>query len=425
MEMRLLLKNGHLVDPIGKKDGLYDILIEDDKVVKVQTRISDRVDKLIDASDCLVMPGLIDMHTHVREPGYTEKETFVTAGRAAVKGGFTTICAAPDTKPVIDTSFLVGDIRRQAENESLANVLPVGALSTGLKGKQGADLEGMAREGAVAFSDETHSLVDMYLLRQLFLRCARLGLPVFSWNEDRRLSGKGVMNAGKFSKSMGLAGIPGSAEETVQARYMLLAEECGCQLHLQHMSTRKSVLMLWLAKKQFEAVTGEVCPHHLFLTEECLMEKGAAGKVYPPLRTEEDRLALIDGLRDGIIDVIATDHSPHEAGKWTLEEAPSGFSGLETALPLVYTGLVKQGLLSASQMVEKMSSNPARILKINRGSLNPGDIADITVFDPRPEYDISTEGFASLGKNTPFEGYHVSGRVTTTLVSGRVVYRNN
>ena len=420
--MKLLLKNGHVLDPASRKGGRFDVLISEERIEKVQTRITDRVDKLIDLTGCYVMPGLIDMHSHLREPGNPEKETFVTAGRAAVKGGYTSICAMPNTNPTCDSVFMVSDVVRQAANESLVNVLPVGAVTMGQKGRQLVDMEAMVGEGAVAFSSEGNTVTDSRVMRRVMERAVKTGVPILCYCQDKNLTAKGSMNAGAKARSLGLAGISRSAEEVYLARDILLAGETGCQIHLEQLSTKNGVMMLWLAKEQGMSISAEVCPHHFVLTEDAVQKDPPVGKVYPPLRTEEDRSALVEALRSGLIEVIASGHAPHEEGEWTFDSAPFGFSCLETTLPVTYTELVRSGILTPMQMVEKMSYNPAKILHINRGTLEPGSIADITVFDPRPEYEIDKEAFASLGRNTPFQGRKVFGRVRATIVNGRVVF---
>ena len=420
--MKLLLKNGHVLDPASRKGGRFDVLIEDERIAKVQTRIEERVDKLVDLTGCYVMPGLIDMHANLREPGNPEKETYITAGRAAVKGGFTSICAMPNTTPACDSVFTVSDVIRQGANESLVNVLPVGTLTMAQKGRQLVDMEAMVGEGCVAFSSAGNTVTDSRIMRRVMENAAKVGTPILTFSQDKLLMGKGVMNAGERAKELHLIGITRSTEEVYMARDILLARDTGCQIHLGQISTKGGVTMLWLAKQQQLPVSGEVCPHHFTLTENDVTTDPPVGKVYPPLRTEEDRQAILDALHTDIIDVIASGHAPHEEGEWTFEHAPFGFSCLETALPITYTELVRTGVLTPMQMVEKMSYNPAKILHINRGTLQEGSIADITIFDPRPEYEIDAETFASLGRNTPFQGRKVMGKVRATIVNGRVVF---
>ena len=422
--MDVLIINGYVLDPANDRSGYMNVLIRDDSILEVGENVKGNPDKVIDADGCYVMPGLIDMHVHLREPGYTHKETIRTGARAAAKGGFTTICAMPNTKPVTDNPYTVSDIIRQADKEALIHVLVVGAMTREQQGERVADMEGMFDEGIIAVSEDGSSVKNAAVCLEAMKEAARLGLPVLDHCEDEDLAGDGVFNEGTASKKFGVKGIPNCAEDTVAARDIVLAKAAGCDLHLCHVSTKESTLLVYLAKAAGSHVTCEVTPHHFTLCDEDIDSADTNFKMNPPLRSREDREALREGLREGTIDVIATDHAPHtyEEKDCAPEDAPFGIVGLETALPLTWTELVVGGYLTPEQMVEKMSVSPAKILGIKRGSLSEGAKADITVFDPRPEYTIDKNSFVSMGRNTPFHGRRVMGRVKATIVNGRPVY---
>lgn len=422
--MRLLIKNGHVLDPATGKDGNFDILIEDGKIRRVAPDILVKSDQVLDANGCYVMPGLIDLHVHLREPGFEHKETIWSGARAAARGGFTTICAMPNTKPVTDNPYIVSDIVRQSEREACVNVLPIGAITVGQKGEQVTDIEGMVKEGICGISEDGKSVMNAELYRQAMARAAKAGVPVMAHCEDKNLVGKGVLNAGARAMTLGVEGISNAVEDVIVARDILLAKETGVKLHLCHCSTKDSVLMVYMAKQEGLPVTAEVCPHHFTLCDMDIQSADTNYKMNPPLRSQEDVDALKEGLRSGIMDVIATDHAPHseEEKARSLQDAPFGIVGLETAMALTWTELVAPGYLTPMQMVEKMSYNPAQILGIKKGTLKEGSIADVTVFDPSATYLIDKEKFASKGKNTPFHGREVQGRVKATIVNGKVVY---
>lgn len=423
--MKILIKNGYVIDPFTKREGTYDVFIEDDRIKRVEEKVTEAADQVIDAEGCYVMPGFIDLHVHFRDPGLEYKETLESGGNAAVRGGVTTVCAMPNTKPVIDSAEKVRSVHERQKTESLTNVIQLGAVTVGQMGEELADIEGMAKAGCHAISEDGKSVMNASLYRKGMRLAKQCGIAVFAHCEDITMVEKGVMNAGENAKRLGLRGITNSVEDVIVARDILLAKETGVRLHLCHCSTADSVKMVRLAKEAGLPVTAEVCPHHFILSADDITEDNGRFKMNPPLRAKEDVEALRQGLKDGIIEVIATDHAPHavEEKDRSMAEAAFGIVGLETSAALTYTSLVKTGLISMMDMAEKMSCNPARILGLaDKGSVSEGKVADIVIFDPKKEYKIDKETFASKGKNTPFDGYEVTGKVTCTLVSGKVVY---
>ncbi len=425
--MLTLIKNGYVLDPANQIDGNYDILIKEDRVLKVERDIDVSADKIIDATDMYVMPGFIDLHVHLREPGFEYKETIKTGSRAAASGGFTTVCPMPNTNPVIDNKEIVEKFNKKVDEVSLVNVLPVGSVTIGQKGEDLADIKGMVEAGIVAISEDGKSVMNTATYREGMLAAKEAGILVFAHCEDKDLVADGVINEGDKAKELGLPGISNAVEDIIAARDVFLAKDTGAKLHLCHCSTRDSVIITKQAKADGLPVTAEVCPHHFILTDSDIPSDDANYKMNPPLRSKEDVEALIKGLKDNIIDVIATDHAPHslEEKVKSFMEAPFGIVGLETAFALTMTHLVKPGHLTAMQMVEKMSYNPAKILGIDRGSLQVGKIADIVIADPDEEYEIDAKRFYSKGKNTPFHGAKVVGKIKTTLLAGEVVFEKN
>lgn len=423
--MSVLIKNGYVADPLTGTEGRYDVLIEGDRIKKVAEHITEEAGQVIDAGGCYVLPGFIDLHVHFRDPGLEYKETLETGGRAAVKGGVTTVCAMPNTKPVIDTAAKVTEVHERQKKESLTNVIQLGAVTAGQKGEEIADIRGMAEAGCHAVSEDGKSVMNASLYRKGMKLAREAGIAVFAHCEDITMVEGGVMNADENAKRLGLKGITNSVEDVIAARDILLAKETGVKLHLCHCSTADSVKMVRLAKKEGFPVTAEACPHHFILTSDDIPADDGNYKMNPPLRGRQDVEALRQGLKDGTIDVIATDHAPHAAAEkdCSMAEAAFGIVGIETSAALTYTALVKTGLLSITDMAEKMSSNPARILGLSdRGSVSEGKIADLVIFDPRKEYRIDKNTFVSKGKNTPFDGFPVTGEVVRTLVSGETVY---
>lgn len=422
--MTLLIKNGRIIDPATKTDEVMDILIEDDKIAKRAKKIDTKADKTVNAKGCYVMPGFIDMHVHLRDPGQEAKETVVTGSRAAARGGFTTILAMPNTKPVVDNADVVNYVHQKAKNLGLVHVLQVGAVTKGQKGEELADIEGMADVGIPAVSEDGKSVMNAKLLRDAMQVTKKRGIPMLSHCEDKNLVDGGVVNADENAKKAGLRGITNSVEDAIIARDIMIAHDTGSALHLCHCSTKSSVTMVKMAKEEGIRVTAEVCPHHFTLTSDDMIPGDTNYKMNPPLRTKEDVEALRLGLKENIMDVISTDHAPHTADEKNnnMTRAPFGIVGLETAAALTYTELVLKEYLTPMQMAEKMSYNPAQILGLEAGSLEEGKPADIVIFDPAKTYVIDKNKFWSKGRNTPFDGRKVTGAVNTTIVDGKVVY---
>ena len=422
--MTILIQNGHVVDPLTKRDEVCDVLVADGKIRKVGVSLQDEADRILDASGCYVMPGFIDLHVHFRDPGLTYMET---GGKAAVRGGVTTVCAMPNTRPVIDSGEKVEDVHKRAREVSPAHVIQIGAVTMGQSGKELADIAGMAKAGCHAISEDGKSVMNASLYRKGMKEAKKNGVSVFAHCEDITMVEGGVMNADENAKRLGLPGITNSVEDVIAARDILLAKETGVRLHLCHCSTADSVEMIRLAKEEGLPVTGEVCPHHFTLSADDIREDDANFKMNPPLRSREDVEALRKGLKDGVMDVIATDHAPHgeEEKSQSMMDAPFGIVGLETSAALTYTELVKTGILSIMDMAEKMSYNPAKILGLaEKGSVSEEMDADLVIFDPKRVYRIDKNTFLSKGKNTPFDGREVTGDVKYTLVDGEVVYEN-
>ena len=422
--MRILLKGGHVIDPSQGIDGPMDLLIRDDRIEKLEPDITDEADEVTDVSGCYVVPGLIDMHVHLREPGFEHKETIKTGSMAAARGGFTSICPMPNTKPVIDSPEMVRFVREKAEKEAVVHILPVGAVTKGQMGIEPADITGMVQAGAAAISEDGKSVMNTEVYRQAMVLAKEAHIPVLAHCEDKYLVKDGALNAGPAAERIGVTGISNGVEDIITARDILLAKETGCRLHLCHCSTKDSVRMVREAREDGLAVSAEVCPHHFTLTEDDIPGDDANYKMNPPLRSEADKEALIEGLCSDVMQVISTDHAPHHADEKAkgIGKAPFGIVGLETSVALTMTALVHTGKMTPTQMVEHMSTVPAKILGIDKGSLKPGKMADITVIDPEAEYTIDKETFVSKGKNTPFDGWKVKGRVTRTIVAGKCVY---
>lgn len=422
--MKILIKNGRVIDPASNRDGVYDILIENDTIVKTEPHLNNEADKIIDADGLFVMPGFIDLHVHLREPGFEYKETIKTGAMAALRGGYTTICPMPNTKPCIDSKESVQWLMEKADKEAAVHIIPVGAVTKGQEGNDLADIKGMKQAGAKALSEDGKSVMNPKVYLEGMKIAKNEDLVIFAHCEDKSLVGRGVLNKGKKSEELKLEGISNAVEDIITARDIFLAKEAGVKLHLCHCSTEDSVRLVKMAKEMALPVSAEVCPHHFTLTEDDILEDDSNYKMNPPLRTKKDRQALKEGLRDGIMDVIATDHAPHseEEKQKSVAEAPFGIIGLETAFSLTLTELVMTGYLTPYEMVEKMSWNPAKILGINKGSLGEGKIADIVIADPNKRYKIDASKFASKGKNTPFHNRTVNGKVIMTIISGEIVY---
>lgn len=423
--MKILIKNGRIIDPDTRLDKVADLLIEDEKIAAVGENLEEKSDQTVDARGCFVMPGLIDMHVHLRDPGLTYKEDIITGAQAAAKGGVTTVLAMPNTKPVMDDPSRIAYVKHKAKEFAKINVLQVGAITKGMKGEELSDIEGMVKMGIPAISEDGKSVMNTQLYREAMEIARDLDIPVLAHCEDIDMVKGGCMNEDEKSKEFGLPGISNAVEDCIVARDIILSRDTGCHLHLCHCSTEASALMLKKAKKAGIPVTGEVCPHHFTLTSDDMVRNDTNYKMNPPLRRKEDLEALRQGLKDDVFDVISTDHAPHsreEKGQSMLR-APFGIVGLETSVALTITELVDTGWITPMQMAEKMSYNPARILKLeDKGSLRPGKTADVVIIDPEEEYVIDVNSFVSKGKNSPFHGRKVKGKVKMTICSGTVVY---
>lgn len=424
--MDILIQGGTLIDPSQGMHGQFDLLIRDGFVAEIASGIDPAGKTVIDALGLLVVPGLIDLHTHLREPGGEHKETVLTGCRAAAAGGYTGITALPNTNPVMDDWRTINYVNMLAEQADLVRVWPVGAVSKGSAGREMAEIGAMVRAGAKAVTDDGRGVIDARLLKNAFLCCKQFGIPLMEHCEEESLARDGQLHEGLVAAKLGLPGIPVSAETVMLARDLLLAEESGGRLHIMHVSTAKAVEMIRQAKEAGLHVTAEVTPHHLLLTEEAVDGFNSLAKMKPPLRTAADVEALRLGLSDGTIDAVATDHAPHtEAEKaGDFQSAPFGIVGLETAFPLLYTHLVMRGLLSLDQLIDRMSCRPATILGVPHGSLKTGYAADLTLIDVTNERVIDRQAFLSKGKNTPFDGWPVFGVPMLTMVAGRVIMRN-
>ena len=420
--MNILIKNGHVIDPANKIDGKLDILASDGKIARLGKpgSLTDNNAQVIDASSKLVVPGLIDMHVHLREPGFEYKETIVTGTAAAKAGGFTSVCCMPNTNPVNDSRSVTEFILAQARSAS-ALVFPIGAITKGSKGEELTEMAELYTAGCFAVSDDGKPVMNAAIMRRAMEYSKIFDLLVISHCEDSSLSDKGVMNEGVVSTELGLRGIPRSAEDVMTGRDISLAELTGCRLHIAHVSTADSVRMVRDAKSRGVKVTAETCPHYFSLTEEAVRGYNTMAKMNPPLRTADDVAAIKQGLKDGTIDVIATDHAPHALDEKSgeFDYAPFGVVGLETALGLTLR-LVDEGALSLSEAVRKLTNNPASILKIGKGTLTVGSDADITIVDPNIEWTVDASQFKSKSKNTPFNGWKLKGRAVQTIVGGRI-----
>ena len=433
--MKILIKDGYIIDPSQEFDGVGDILIEDGKIKEVALQKApplpltkgwkrggnDPEPRIINAKGLIIMPGLIDMHVHLREPGFEYKESIQTGTMAAVKGGFTTVCCMPNTFPVNDNASVTEFIKRKASQEGHCAVLPIGAITKEQKGGELAEIGTMRNEGCIAFSDDGQPVMNSLIMRRALEYSKSFDVPIISHSEDLTLSEDGVMNEGVISITLGLKGIPVEAEQIMIFRDILLAELTGGRLHIAHVSTEGSVNLIRNAKNRGANVTAETCPHYFSLTEDAVQGYNTNAKVNPPLRTARDVAAIKKGLKDGTIDVIATDHAPHHRDEKMREfdAAPFGISGLETALGLSLR-LVQEGVLSLHQLIEKMTLNPAKILRIQKGTLRAGMDADILVVDEKKEYTVHAERFISKGKNTPFEGWELRGSPVLTMYKGKI-----
>ena len=422
--MTLLIKNGIVVNPGDQSERRADLLVKDGVIAQITESFEGVADRVFDAAGAYCIPGFIDMHVHLRDPGLTYKEDIATGGAAALHGGFTTIVAMPNTKPAADSPEVIRYVREKAEKVTKVHVIQVGSVTKGMEGRELSDIRGMAAEGCICLSEDGKSVMNADLYRDAMRIAAEENMTVLAHCEDINLVHGGVLNADEVSASLGMPGITNAVEDVIVARDILLAKETGCRLHLCHCSTEDSVKMVRMAKADGVHVTAEVCPHHFAMTSDEIVSDDANYKMNPPLRTAADVEALKKGLSEDIMDVIATDHAPHasEEKEKGILKAPFGIVGLETAAALTYTHLVKPGLLTVMQMAEKMSYHPARILGLNKGVIEEGAPADLVIFDPDREWVIDPSEFLSKGKNTPFAGKKVFGKVTATIVNGEIAF---
>jgi dihydroorotase len=422
----LLLTGGHVIDPASGRDEIADVLLRNGLVEAVGRNLGTPDGaEILDCAGAYVAPGFIDVHCHLREPGREDVETIATGARAAAAGGFTAICAMPNTEPVTDNQAAVGFIIRQAGRVAAARVYPIGAISVSQKGEALAEFGEMVGAGAVAVSDDGRPVVSAHLMRTALEYAQTFGIPVIDHCEELTLAHGGSMNEGLVSARLGLKGIPAEAEEIMVIRDILLARRTGGHVHLAHMSTKGSVELIRWGKERGINVTAEVTPHHLTLTEDAVEGYRTAAKMNPPLRTAEDVQVLQEALRDGTIDLIATDHAPHhyDAKDREFADAPFGIVGLETALALVVTELVESGMIDFKTLVDRMSTRPARLFGLPGGTLAKGSIGDVTVFDPKFAWKVDPSTFLSKGRNTPYVGKELRGRARYTVVGGALVHR--
>jgi dihydroorotase len=425
MARDLLIKGGRVVDPASGLDGVADILVSEGKIARVDKDIASEGAEILDVSGMIVMPGLIDMHVHLREPGFEEKEDIESGSAAAAVGGFTAVACMPNTEPALDNDAVIAEVVKKAAEIGLCRVYPIGAVTKGRRGQELAELGEMKAAGAVAFSDDGSPVSTSEILRCALEYLKAFDCVLMDHPEDLSLSEGGQINRGLVSTIAGFKGIPREAEEIIVARDILVAGMTGGRLHLTHISTKGSVELIRRAKEKGLPVTCDCTPHHLLLTDKLVLESGydTNSKMNPPLRTDEDLEALWQGLSDGTIDAIATDHAPHHVDdKWVeYDYAANGITGLETAVGLIVDKLVRSGFISWTRMAEAMSLNPARILGVPGGTLAEGAVADITVIDPELEWSVNPREFRSKGKNTPFEGWRLDGAPYATILGGKIV----
>lgn len=423
--MKTLLKNGTVIDYASNFQGITDILIQDEKIIKIDKNIEEATDKIIDCTGLFIMPGMIDIHCHLREPGGEHKETIETGSHSAVKGGFTTICPMPNTKPTPDSAIVLSEIIEKGKKVGLCNILPFSSVTKGEKGQELVNFKEQLESGAIAFSDDGVPVENARMIREAMIKANELGSFISEHCEEKTVS-SGAINAGKVAEKLNVEGVLPEAEEIMAARDIVIAETNNLHTHICHISTKTSVNTIRSAKQRGVKVTCETCPHYYSFTQEEVLKKGTNAKMNPPLREEKDKEEIIKGLQDGTIDCIVTDHAPHtqEEKNQELSKAPNGIIGFETALAATITNLVKPGKLTLLDVCRLMSYNPAKLLKIERGEIKEGKIADLTIFDKDCEYIYKIEDIVSKSKNTPFIGEKLTGKVKYTMVSGKVVYQD-
>ncbi len=421
--MKTLLKNGTVIDYASKTEKKLDILIEDDKITKIEQKLEVQADKEIDCTGHYIMPGMIDIHCHLREPGGEHKETIETGSKSAVAGGFTTICPMPNTNPTPDSAIILEKIITEAKRVNLCNVLPFSSVTKGEKGEELVDFKSQLEAGAIAFSDDGMPVENASMIRKAMIEVNKLGSFISEHCEEKSVSA-GAINAGAIAEKLSVGGVLPEAEEIMASRDIVIAETNNLHTHICHISTKTSVDMIRSAKQRGVKVTCETCPHYYSFTVEEVLKSDVNAKMNPPLREEKDRQAIIQGIKDGTIDAIITDHAPHaeEEKAKGLAKAPNGIIGFETALGATITNLVAPGHISYLDMVRVMSFNPAKLLGIDRGEIKEGKIADLTIFNPNEEYVYKKENIVSKSKNTPWINKTLKGKVKYTIVSGKVVY---
>jgi dihydroorotase len=421
----ILIQNGHVVDPANQVDSVADVFIENGKIAKVGKGLKVKADQVIDAKGKIVTPGLVDIHVHLREPGFEYKETIATGTLAAVAGGVTSVACMPNTNPPIDDQAIVYFVKSKAEKEGHCHVFPVGCMSKRRQGEEMAELGELKKAGAVGISDDGSPIMNAELMRRVMEYAKMHDLVVIDHCEDMHLSNNGVMHEGEAATKLGLRGIPAASETVMVGRNIVLAEMTGAKFHVAHMSTAGSVELVRQAKKKGLPVTAETAPHYWSLSDKSIKNYNANFKMNPPLRSEEDVAAIRKALKEGIIDCIATDHAPHSSTEKQCEfdEAAFGIVGLETLFPVTYSHLVEPGVVSLSRAIELLTSAPSKIVGINKGTLSEGADADVAIFDITTEKKVDANDFKSKGRNTPFNGWNLKGWAVTTIVSGQVKYQ--
>jgi dihydroorotase len=424
MGKSILITGGHVIDPANQLDGEADIFLADGKVAKVGKGLKVKADRVIDAKGRIVTPGLVDMHVHLREPGFEYKENIATGTRAAVAGGVTSVACMPNTDPPIDDQSIVQFIKAKAEKEGFCHVFPVGCISKKREGTEMAEIGELKRAGAVALSDDGASVMNAELMRRVMEYARMLDITIIDHCEDTNLFNNGVMNEGEVSVALGLRGIPAVAETVMVARNILLAEMTGAKFHVAHLSAAGSVELVRQAKKKGLKVTAETAPHYWTLSEKSIKNYNTNFKMNPPLRSEEDVAAVRKGIKEGVIDCLVTDHAPHASTEKQVEfdAAAFGIVGLETFFPLVYSHLVEPAVVTLSRAVEMLTVVPARIIGISKGTLSEGADADLAVFDIKAERPVDVNRFKSKGRNSPFNGWKLKGWADVTIVSGEIKY---
>lgn len=420
--MRILIINGKVT-----YNGIVErtnVLIDEGIVLSTKAAADIEADKVIDAGGLYVLPGLVDAHCHLRDPGYEYKEDIISGTKSAARGGFTSIACMPNTNPAVDNAAVVRYIIEKSQKEGYVNVYPIGAITKGLEGNELSEMGIMREAGIVAVSDDGKPVMNSDVMKKALIYAGQFGLPVISHCEDLNLTDNGSMNEGLTSTILGLRGIPSASEDVMVSREIILSEYTNVPIHIAHVSTKVSVELIRQAKNRGIKITAETCPHYFTLTEEACRDYNTNAKMNPPLRSQKDLEAVIEGLKDGTIDIIATDHAPHHFDEKNVEfeKAANGIVGFETALALSYTELVEKEHLSLQQMIEKLTVNPAKMLKIDKGTLEEGKTADLILVDFDNEYKVDVSKFVSKGKNSPFDGFKVKGRVMMTIVGGKFVY---